>query len=420
VKRIAIVVAVLTLGLCVAACEGDTDPATNVTNLSARLNFTGHANSGPAFSYFEYWKTSTSGTKFRTPTRSWPAGAQGSFGERVTGLTPNTSYSFRVCGGDQGEAAVCRTTRSFTTLAGTRYVFDRKWSTGAGAVAVDSTSNVYVTAGCGVRKFTSSGRFITQWGGFGFDPGQFACPSGVATHSAGHHLDDDDNGGDDTNGDDEVVVYVVENPENQRVQKFTSSGGFIRTWGTFGTADGEFFSPRGIATDPDGNVYVVEAFGERVQKFTATGGFLRKWGSTGSGDGQFSFPQDLVADSDGNVYVADTGNIRIQKFTATGGFLRKWGSFGQADGQFDSLTAVGTDSAGAVYTAETTPDRGFAIQQDRIQKFTATGGFIIKWGSFGSSDGQFDRPAGVAVDAFGNVYVADAGNERIQRFRPVQ
>src|SRR6188472_1755939 len=103
--------------LLLAGCTGNTDPATNVTNLSAKLNFHGTADNGPAYTYFEYWKTSTPNDKQTTPTVNWPAGASGSFGQTVTGLSPSTDYSFRVCGQDQGNSAACLSTKSFTTLA---------------------------------------------------------------------------------------------------------------------------------------------------------------------------------------------------------------------------------------------------------------------------------------------------------------
>ena len=54
----------------------------------------------------------------------------------------------------------------------------------------------------------------------------------------------------------------------------------------------------------------------------------------------------------------------------------------------------------------------------RIQKFTSNGGFITQWGSEGSGDSQFRYPKGIAVDATGNVYVADSDNYRILKFAP--
>jgi len=69
---------------------------------------------------------------------------------------------------------------------------------------------------------------------------------------------------------------------------------------------------------------------------------------------------------------------------------------------------VALDGWGNVYVADT--------WNDRIQKFTSDGVFITKWGKEGSGDGEFRWPAGVAVDASGNVYVADTKNHRIQKF----
>jgi len=56
---------------------------------------------------------------------------------------------------------------------------------------------------------------------------------------------------------------------------------------------------------------------------------------------------------------------------------------------------------------------------DNVQKFTSDGVFLARWGTSGSADGEFDGPAGIAVDASGNVYVADDGNARVQKFSPV-
>src|SRR5918998_1163259 len=69
--------------------------------------------------------------------------------------------------------------------------------------------------------------------------------------------------------------------------------------------------------------------------------FVTKWGSGHSGekapaDGQFGSPFGIAVDPSGNVYVADTNNNRIQKFTSNGGFVTKWGTQGTGDGQFDS------------------------------------------------------------------------------------
>ena len=114
----------------------------------------------------------------------------------------------------------------------------------------------------------------------------------------------------------------------------------------------------------------------------------------------------MATDAAGNVYVADTSNNRIQKFTGTGTYLTQWGSYGSGNGQFDDPIGVATDAAGNVYVADT--------DNHRIQKFTGTGTYLTQWGSSGSGNGQFAYPAGVATDAAGNVYVADSENYRVE------
>jgi DNA-binding beta-propeller fold protein YncE len=89
-------------------------------------------------------------------------------------------------------------------------------------------------------------------------------------------------------------------------------------------------------------------------------------------------------------------------------FELMWGSEGTAEGQFKYPYGIAIDSLGNVYVADT--------GNDRIQKFDPNGNFIVKWGSYGTGDGQFSIPDGVAVDLSGNAYVADNGNQRIQRF----
>jgi DNA-binding beta-propeller fold protein YncE len=91
-------------------------------------------------------------------------------------------------------------------------------------------------------------------------------------------------------------------------------------------------------------------------------------------------------------------------------FLGEWGGTGSGDGQFENPTSVATDNLNNVYVA----DSG----NNRIQKFTELGAFVAKWGSAGSGPGQFSTPVGVATDVDGNVYVVDKGNFRIEKFSP--
>ncbi len=231
-------------------------------------------------------------------------------------------------------------------------------------------------------------------------------------------------------------IYV--SLRSDQLVKLSPVGGEIWRIGTHGSNDGQFDAPDDVAVDAEGNAYVVDYYNARIQKFDSSGNFLLKFGGPGSDDGQFGGflaggPDGVAVDSAGHVYVADTPNNRIQKFDSGGNFLGKFGSrcivftgggysggcidpdgpgpLESGDGQFDVPVDVAFDGLGNIYVA----DYGNA----RIQKFDSGGNFLLKFGGPGSDDGQFDGPNGIAVDSAGHVYVADDSNDRIQKFSPM-
>jgi hypothetical protein len=112
-----LVAGIISAALALGACYGSTEPASDVTYSGATLNARGTANNGPAYSYFEYGPTGVPAALRQTTQRSWPAGASGEFSQAVGPLYASTPYSFRVCGGDEGQPAACAQTRTFTTPA---------------------------------------------------------------------------------------------------------------------------------------------------------------------------------------------------------------------------------------------------------------------------------------------------------------
>jgi 6-bladed beta-propeller len=159
------------------------------------------------------------------------------------------------------------------------------------------------------------------------------------------------------------------------------------------------FQPRDIATDVAGDLYVADESLGVISVLGADGNALRNW-RTGRGW------RDLAVGADGTVYLA--GPHEIQRFSADGTLLSKWGASGSGDGQFGEVWGLATSPSGLVYVADT--------YGNRIEVFTADGAFVTKWGSPGSGPGQFTYPYGIATGAASEVYVADTVNGRVQRF----
>lgn len=174
-----------------------------------------------------------------------------------------------------------------------------------------------------------------------------------------------------------------------------------RVYGTGGDGRGEFRSPEGIVIGPDGRIYVVDAGNHRVQVLAKDGSFRNAW-STGE-------CRRIAYDLAGAVYLVDKGAKRVMKYSLNGHLLTSWGTIGDGPGQFREPGGIAVDRrTGQVYVV----DRSRCC----ILVFTPGGRFVREWGTRGSEKGQFDDPVEVAVAPDGTVWVADVGNDRIERF----
>ncbi len=189
----------------------------------------------------------------------------------------------------------------------------------------------------------------------------------------------------------------------------------LQVWGSNGSGDGQFVSPRNLAVGPDGQIYVADSGNNRIQVFDPQGNFIMKWGSKGAGPGQFDEPWGIAVAQDGTIFVADTWNHRLQAFSPTGEFLGAFGSFAnvqqdaQAEpGKFWGPRGIAIDAAGNLYVTDT--------GNKRVQKFTPDGQFLQAWGGGGIIPGAFEEPVGIGIDEQGNIYVADTWNRRVQKF----
>jgi DNA-binding beta-propeller fold protein YncE len=133
------------------------------------------------------------------------------------------------------------------------------------------------------------------------------------------------------------------------------------------------------AIDPvTGNVWVASSFDNQYWIFKPDGTFVESWGVGGKGDGQFDLTtHDQNPDGagaiafapDGGFFVADVGNYRVEKFDKNRKFVRKWGSFGTDNGQFTNPKGIATDGK-TVYVAD---------DGNGMQAFDANGGFLRKF-----------------------------------------
>jgi uncharacterized protein (TIGR03663 family) len=209
----------------------------------------------------------------------------------------------------------------------------------------------------------------------------------------------------------EVAVLPAEQGEDPYVTRYQS----LTAARSLGAGPGQLTSPKGLALDGAGRIYVADDQSHQIQVFDANGALLTQWGSRGGGPGQFEQPWDVAVGPGGEVYVADTWNHRIQKFDQSGEFLAEWGAFGETQGRakeaqnvFYGPRGIAVDSEGNVWVTDT--------GNKRVIKFDPGGNILGQYGGSGAGDGQFQEPVGIAIDSEGHIYVADTWNRRVQVF----
>ena len=195
--------------------------------------------------------------------------------------------------------------------------------------------------------------------------------------------------------------------DNHRIQKISMDGYRIASVGEKGSGPLQFSVPEGIAISPiTGQVYIADRDNHHIQVLNPDG-TSHSFGSRGSANGQFHGPRDVAIDSQGLVYVADWCNHRIQKFSPDGKFVGQFGTKGSGPGQLNKPLGITIDTAatGLVYVSEE--------GNDRISVFTSDGVFVSSFGSKGSDIDQFNNPKGLTFNDYGFLYVCDSDNGRL-------
>ena len=279
-------------------------------------------------------------------------------------------------------------------------------------LAVDTQGNVYVadTGNAVVRKITPAGTVstlisnsyvITTNGNFGYTNKFFETPMGIAVDTFGN-------------------IYVSDY-SGMNICKFTPGGVVIPGgYGEDGVAIGCVYNSTGLAVDQYGEIFVSGKDSDYIKELYPDDS---DYDSENYGRDYLYYPGGVAVDVFGNVYVADTYDQVIWQITADEDNMfilaGEEGDSGSDNGtgidaSFDNPEGLAIDTLSNIYVADT---------DNSAIRLISTNGTVSYWAGDGQGfengagpEGALDNPRGVAVDAAGNVYVADAGNGRVLEF----
>ena len=247
--------------------------------------------------------------------------------------------------------------------------------------------------------------------------------------------------------DREGNIYIADN-SNHRLRKLTISTGLISTVaGTLvagyngddiDATTASLNTPEGVGVDLAGNVYIADTLNHRLRKVTVSTGKITTIAGTGVSFGTpvdgilatkstLARPSSVAVDTEGNIYIADSANHRIRKVSGSTGIITTVAGTGVSGYNQDGIAAttatlsfplaVAVDASGNIYIADTF--------NNRLRKVTLSTGIITTIAGTGITGFNADRidattsrlynPRGVAVDRLGNVFIADSENYRIRK-----
>jgi hypothetical protein len=247
-------------------------------------------------------------------------------------------------------------------------------------------------------------------------------------------------------------VYFAE-PASNRVRMIAPSGVISTVAGTglsgyngdnIPAASAELSVPVGVAVDLAGDLLIADAGNARIRMISVATGQISTVAGTGvagyGGDGlastnaKLNDPTGVAVDSAGNLYIADSGNARVREANAATGVIATIAGTGttgyNGDGglaiqaQLRNPYGITLDRQGNVYVADLTGLPGVSTTSGRIREVNSVTGIITTVGGNGSPGYNGDsipaitanlsNPVSIAIDNSGNIYIADAGNDRIR------
>jgi sugar lactone lactonase YvrE len=279
-----------------------------------------------------------------------------------------------------------------------------------------ATGNITTVAGTGAYGFSGDNGPATV--------AMLNDPAGVAVDSAGN-------------------LYIADYA-NSRIRKVTASTGYITTvagTGTFGyNGDNGFATaaylddPTGVAVDSSGNFFIADYYNERVREVNASTGLITTVAGSGgtpsfSGDGGLAtaaklyYPSGVALDSSGNLYIADSDNNRIRVVNHGTGMISTFAGGYLGDGAaattaaLDAPYGAAVDAYGNIFVADTSDNRVREINHATglITTVAGTGATGYNGDNGFATAATLYNPRGVALDSSGNLYIADSSNDRIRK-----
>jgi sugar lactone lactonase YvrE len=305
------------------------------------------------------------------------------------------------------------------------------------SVAVDAAGNLYIADSLNnvIREVTPNGNITTVAGngtaGYSGDGGpatsaQLSLPYGVAVDRAGDLFIAD------TAND---VIREVTPDGNITTVAGTNTRGFAGDGGPANAA--QLYGPYAVAVDAAGDLYISDSGNHAIREVLAGGNIVTLAGNgepgySGDGgsavSGRFYYPRGLALDPAGNLYIADFGNNVIRKISTSGtvttfagnGQLGYSGDGGPAtSATLNYPEGLAVDAAGNVYVADTLNQAIREISKNGVIATIAGNGTIGFLGNGGpATSAQLFYPKGLAVTSAGQIYIADWDNDEIRLLTP--
>ena len=200
-------------------------------------------------------------------------------------------------------------------------------------------------------------------------------------------------------------IFVLEN-HNSRIQILEIIDGEIRHAANFDIAP--FNDPQRMAMNSTGHIFVTDKGSDGVHVIDPAGKYLTLLGSQGDENDEFDEPIGITVNGTDHIFVVDSFNERVKILDSNGKYLDQIDDNSTGDNRLSAPSDIAINSAGHIFVTDTS--------FERVQIFNNVGHLVGTFGTAGPGNGQFNDPNGIAINSDDQIYVADRNNNRVQVF----